>query len=200
MGSSGVVAVVPRTRRGRERREAVLDAAAELFLRHGFHGTSIDDIGAAAGITGPGVYRHVASKDALLMAVLDRLWEALKPAVRAAGQAPPEDALGLLLDAHIGLALDQPAALTLLIREQRHLPADYLANARRNHRRYVDAWVGPLCTLAPGLDRATARATALAVHGLVDSARLEPGILASDAHRALLRNLAMAAIARTLGR
>ena len=197
--SAGLAPAAP-TRRGRERREAVLDAAAELFLEHGFHGTSVDEIGAAAGITGPGLYRHFASKDAVLMAVLDRLWTQLEPAIVTAAERPAADALDVLIEAHIDLALGQPAAVVLLLRELRHLPADQLAKARRNHRRYVDAWVGPLRALAPDLEPARARATALAVHGLVDSALLTPGVLRVDEHRELLRDLAAAVIARATGR
>ena len=196
MSSAGGLAAVPRTRRGWERREAVLDAAAELFREHGFHGTSVDDLGAAAGITGPGLYRHFRSKDALLMAVLDRLWERLKPALRLAEDQPPRGALDVLIEAHLDLALGQPAALVLLVRELRHLPEEYRSAARRNHRRYLDAWVAPLRRLAPHLDAASARAAALAVHGMIDSAALFPGVLPPSRHRELLRGLAEATLAR----
>lgn len=199
-GPLGVATRRPRTQRGRHRREAVLDAAAELFLEHGFHGTSVDDLGAAAGITGPGLYRHFASKDAVLMAVLDRLWEQLKPAITAAAGREPHAALDGLIEAHIGLALDQPAALVLLVRELRHLPDDYRAAAHRNHRRYVDAWVQPLRALAPDLDVASAGAAATALHGLIDSAALSPGVVAADRRRALLGRLARAALADLVGR
>ena len=55
--------VVPATP---TRREQILAAAAELFARHGFHGVGIDDIGSAVGISGPALYRHFRSKDAML--------------------------------------------------------------------------------------------------------------------------------------
>ena len=46
------------------RREEILDAAARLFAERGYHGVSIDDIGAAVGMSGPGFYRHFAGKEA----------------------------------------------------------------------------------------------------------------------------------------
>jgi AcrR family transcriptional regulator len=55
---------------GRTRREVILRESARLFARHGFHGVSVDDLGAAVGISGPGIYRHFAGKEALLGAVL----------------------------------------------------------------------------------------------------------------------------------
>ncbi len=187
----------PATVRGRRRREAVLDAAEELFLARGFLGTSMDELGAAAGITGPGLYRHVASKDALLMAVLDRIWADLKPAIAAARELPPDAALEVLLGAHLDLAVGQPGALVLLIRELRHLPGDYRARADRNHRRYVDAWVEALTGRAPGaLSRGQARTVALAVHGLIDNAVLRggPDRVAAEGQRALLERLARGAL------
>jgi AcrR family transcriptional regulator len=186
------------TVRGQRRREAVVDAAAALFVEHGFHGTSVDDLGAAAGISGPGLYRHFPSKDALLMAVLDRLWTQLRPALDEARERQDE-ALAVLLEAHLDLALGQPEALVLLVRELRHLPDDYRARAERNHRRYVDAWADAIRRRHPGLDREDARAVALAVHGLIDSAALRPLILAGDhdreRHRHQLAHLARQVLA-----
>jgi AcrR family transcriptional regulator len=54
-----------------ERREKILRAAAELFAGRGYHAVSLADIGAAAGIVGSGVYRHFASKAAILVALFD---------------------------------------------------------------------------------------------------------------------------------
>jgi AcrR family transcriptional regulator len=179
------------TARGQRRREAILDAAADLFLARGFHGTSIDDVGAAAGISGPGVYRHVVSKDALLMAVLDRLWtEGFRPAVAAAAGRPPRQALDGLIAAHVDLAIGQRAALVLLVTELRHLPEDYRARAARNHRRYDDAWVAPLRALRPDVSDAHARVVARGLHGLIDSAARRPDPVPASVGAPLLRDLA----------
>jgi AcrR family transcriptional regulator len=192
------------TARGQQRRTAILDAAADLFLERGFHGTAIDEVGAAAGISGPGVYRHVASKDALLIAVLDRLWsDGFGPAVRAAAEAPPREALATLVDAHVELALGQPTALVLLLTELRHLPSDYRERALRNHRRYVDAWVGPLRALRPSASDDEARGTATALHGLIDSAARVPSSVDdvdATTRAPLLRELADAVVDRFVGR
>src|SRR2546423_12904902 len=56
-----------------ERRERILASATSLFLENGFHGAGIDDIAAAAGVTGPAIYRHFKNKDAVLVALFDRL-------------------------------------------------------------------------------------------------------------------------------
>ncbi len=183
----------PTTDRGRRRREAVLDAAEQLFVERGFHGVSVDDLGAAAGISGPGLYRHFASKDALLMAVLDRIWDRLRPAVEQRDAVDAAAALELLLQAQLDLAFEQPAALVLLVRELKHLPDDYRALARRNHRRYVAAWATAIAAVRTEVASAEAHALALAVHGLIDSATLRrqamPSEMGVEEHRAMLERL-----------
>lgn len=52
------------------RREQILREAARLFAERGFHGVGVDEIGAAVGISGPGLYRHFAGKDAMLAELL----------------------------------------------------------------------------------------------------------------------------------
>ncbi len=199
MTAAGASTTSSSTDRGRRRRTAVLDAAEALFLEHGFHAVSVDDLGSAAGISGPGVYRHFASKDAVLTAVLDRIWERLAPAVVAAETAAPATALELLLTAHLDLALQRPAALELLLRELVHLPADYRELARRNHRRYVAAWARAIGELRPDLDADEARLLALAVHGLLDSTTLSGRLPArgvtAEEHRRLLEAAARRVLA-----
>lgn len=185
------------TDRGRRRREAVLDAAARLFRVHGFHGVTVDDLGAAAGITGPGLYRHFPSKDAVLMAVLDRVWLRLRPALDTAADRPPADAFEVLLAAQLDLALGQPDALVVLVRELRHLPDDYRARASRNHERWVAGWARAIAGLHPDLDAEEARAAAIALHGLIDAAALDTTAGAGElaVRRALLDRLARGALA-----
>ncbi len=66
-----------RTDRGARRRHAIVAAAAELFAEHGYPAVGMDDIGAAAGVTGPAIYRHFESKAAVLAAVIDGIIDAV---------------------------------------------------------------------------------------------------------------------------
>ncbi|WP_172833916.1 TetR/AcrR family transcriptional regulator [Nocardioides scoriae] len=50
----------------------ILDQAVSVFTKRGFHGTSMRDIAAAAGLTPPGLTHHFGDKAELLMAVLAR--------------------------------------------------------------------------------------------------------------------------------
>ncbi|RJF85928.1 TetR/AcrR family transcriptional regulator [Sphingomonas cavernae] len=60
---------VGTTRTGRKR-QAILEAAAELFLRQGYPGTSMDEIAARAAVSKQTVYAQFSSKEALFVAMV----------------------------------------------------------------------------------------------------------------------------------
>jgi AcrR family transcriptional regulator len=62
----------PRSARGAATRSAILDAAQDLFVRPGYRATSLRDIAAAVGLSHQAVRRHFASKDEILLAVVER--------------------------------------------------------------------------------------------------------------------------------
>ncbi|WP_432177400.1 TetR/AcrR family transcriptional regulator [Streptomyces sp. NBC_00063] len=53
-----------------DRRSAILQAALQLFAAQGYRSTTMSDIGAAVGIRGPSLYKHVASKHELLVEIM----------------------------------------------------------------------------------------------------------------------------------
>ena len=57
--------------RPRDRRASILAAARARFHRHGYTGTSLEDIAGDLGITAPALYRHFRGKDALYTAALE---------------------------------------------------------------------------------------------------------------------------------
>jgi TetR/AcrR family transcriptional regulator, transcriptional repressor for nem operon len=59
------------TRRGRETRQRIIAAAAALMFEHGVAETTLEDIRAAAGVSGSQVYHYFADKQALVRAVID---------------------------------------------------------------------------------------------------------------------------------
>src|ERR1700733_13517120 len=66
-----------------ERERLMLRAAGEAFATHGFHGSSMDDIAHAAGITKPMLYRYFGSKEGLYAAYLRMTGHELIEKVRA---------------------------------------------------------------------------------------------------------------------
>lgn len=161
------------TARGRKRREAIVDAATVLFARQGFHPTGIDEIGEEAGITGPGIYRHFSSKEDLLIAALDRIWEFLRGAFEQASSLEPVEAFELLANTHARLALEHPAAVIVLLRELRHAPEGYRRAAARNEARYLDVWAEVIRGLRPA-NEDDARVVARAVTTAIWSSAAEP--------------------------
>jgi TetR/AcrR family transcriptional repressor of nem operon len=61
----------PLTRRGRETRRRIVAAAAELMFDNGVAETTLEDIRAAAGVSGSQVYHYFADKQELVRAVID---------------------------------------------------------------------------------------------------------------------------------
>jgi TetR/AcrR family transcriptional regulator, transcriptional repressor for nem operon len=61
----------PLTRRGRETRQRIVAAAAELMFDNGVAETTLEDIRAAAGVSGSQVYHYFEDKQALVRAVID---------------------------------------------------------------------------------------------------------------------------------
>src|SRR4051795_1329962 len=93
---------VPQRRRSR--REEILEIAVGLFATRGYHGVSMDDIGAAAGVTGPALYHHFAGKEAMLGAALIPVSEQLLAGGRARiteNEGRPRSALAALVEFHV---------------------------------------------------------------------------------------------------
>jgi AcrR family transcriptional regulator len=65
------------TPKGATSRARILDIAARLFDEAGYHGTSMQDIVRAVGISKAGIYHYFASKDDILMAIYTLLVDQL---------------------------------------------------------------------------------------------------------------------------
>src|ERR1700753_1459226 len=68
---TGAPAGRPLTRRGRETRQRIVAAAAALMCDNGVADTTLEDIRAAAGVSGSQVYHYFEDKQALVRAVID---------------------------------------------------------------------------------------------------------------------------------
>ncbi|MFI9010041.1 TetR/AcrR family transcriptional regulator [Actinosynnema sp. NPDC053489] len=181
------------------RRDQILAAAAELFARHGFHGVGIDDIGAAVGISGPALYRHFRSKDAMLGEMLTSISERLLDGGlnRVAASGDPAHALRELIRWHVDFALDDPALITVQSRNLANLTDPDRRRVRALQRRYVEVWVETIRKTSPEVDEPTARAAAHAVFGLINSTP-HSAHLDRDQMAALLSQMALASLSGAL--
>ena len=178
------------------RREQILQAAAQLFAERGSRAVGVDDVGAAVGVTGPAIYRHFASKDAMLAEMLLRISERLLAGGSGRVAAAGDDAaaqLRALIAFHVDFALDNPALITVQDRDLGSLAETDAAQVRRLQRRYVEVWVTVLARLHPAADAAACRARAHAVFGLINSTPHSAGRLSRPAMAALLGEMAWSA-------
>ena len=177
------------------RREQILATAAELFAARGFHGVSVSELGSACGITGPALYKHFASKDAVLAEMLVSISEQLlavgRERVRAADG--PRDALSALVDWHVDFAVRQRALIVVQDRDWESLPPDAREQVRALQRKYVDLWAAQLRAIDPVLGLTPARSMAHAVFGLINSTP-HSGRLPDAAMRDLLQEMALSSI------
>ncbi|MFC8452190.1 TetR/AcrR family transcriptional regulator [Kitasatospora sp. NPDC057223] len=218
MGSMSNVPAAPAL----PRRDQIRKEAARLFAARGFLGVGVDEIGKAVGISGPGLYRHFAGKDAmladLLIGISERLLEEGRRRAGAAtddaGAAGARDTLDALIRGHVDFALDDRDLITLHDRELLHLKEEDRRRVRRLQRGYVELWVEVVRESFPPLaapeEEPVARAAVHAVFGLLNStphslgpngAQGAPGAhgertgLPRDAMAALLHGLALGAFA-----
>src|SRR6202167_5752301 len=187
--------------RSKRRREEIMSAAAALFAQRGFHGVSIDDIGSAVGMSGPGIYRHFPSKEAVLSQMLLDISERLldEGGRRASAAADAQEALDALLRWHISFALSQPDLITVQGRELANVPEPARRQIRRLQRLYVEEWVTVLSELSPHAAQASLRTTVHAMFGLLNSTPHSASDLPADAVAPLLHAMARGALLAASG-
>lgn len=181
------------------RRTALLHVCARLFREKGFDGTTIRDISAAAGMHSGSPFYHFASKQDMLVAVMEEgLAEGLRRTEAVlAQQLPPREKFRRLVRSHLGTILDRGNDfIPVLLYDWRSLTP---ANRRRVialKDRYDAHWQGMLDELArAGLIAADPQVARLFVFGAVNwtatwyraGGRFSVDALAAQAEKLLLR-------------
>src|SRR5262245_15913458 len=157
----------------------------------------MDDIGSAAGVTGPALYHHFAGKEAMLVAALNPVSEGLLAGGRervAASGGDARTALTELVDFHVDFALANPAVIALHLHELDRLPDEPRREIRRLQRRYVEEWVTVLTAVRADLTDGEARVLAHAAFGLMNSTPFLGGEVDRDRRATLLRAAALRAL------
>ncbi len=81
--------------KGRATRAHILDRAVEVFGEVGYRGASLREISARAGLSHPGLLHHFPTKEALLLAVLERRDQTAEAAVRGTGATGAAELRGI---------------------------------------------------------------------------------------------------------
>jgi AcrR family transcriptional regulator len=178
------------------RREQLLEAAAVLFAERGYHAVGIDDIGAAAGISGPGVYRHFPSKQALLAALCERALSRMLEGAQgiSAASGDPSASLEALVELHVAFAVEERALIGVWGRELPALSDDVRRSLRRRMRAYEQPWQEVLRSLRDDLEPAEVAVVTGAVLAMLNAAALSTTGLSSERLAGLLRTMALAAL------
>lgn len=161
------------------RRQGILDAASALIFERGYDPVSIADIGAAAGVSGPAIYRHFDSKADILHVLcnqtVDRLIEFVGP--RRPG---PVEELGALVAGQVKLVSRYPQLVRVFSDEERSLPVALGRQVRQRERDHAQRWIDALRQVHTDMAPAGVETLAYAVVGLILSAARWPRALRSN--------------------
>jgi len=133
------------------RRDAILAAAASRFRRQGFERTSVREIAQAMGMTSGSIFYHFATKEELLVAIMEEGVRDIMQSVRdgLAGETRlPERLLSMVrshLRAVLGTRLD---AMTVLLYEWRSLSPTAQTRVMASRDAYEALWTAPISEAA----------------------------------------------------
>ena len=149
------------------RREAILASAASCSPSSGYPATGIDEIGEAAGITGPGVYRHFDNKNGVLDEVVRRAVEKVVAGVAEVvdeGSTPTGTCSRVSSRNMITSVLDDRTGLGGGRARAAPPRPGRPAGLARAHRLHIEEWVHALSSARPDLTDAEVR---VIVHGVL---------------------------------
>jgi TetR/AcrR family transcriptional regulator, cholesterol catabolism regulator len=125
-------------------REAIMDAAMHLFGKQGYSGTSMRDIAGAVGVLPGSLYAHIASKEALLVDIVEdginRFLAAAQPHVES--DASPSEKLRAMVVAHVAVVADNPERSLVVFHQWRFLGEQNIHAAIGKRREYEQAFIG----------------------------------------------------------
>lgn len=152
-------------------RDLVLARSAELFADRGFGGTTVSDIGAAIGISGPALYKHFDSKYAVLHRLLVDISEQLALGGRAVVDSAPDASAALngLVAFHVDFALAEPDVIRVQDRDLGTLREADRRQVRALQRQYAELWVDVLRQIDPSIPEKVARMRVQVTFGLMNS-------------------------------
>lgn len=123
-------------------RDEILDAAAQIFREKGFHAASMQDIAQAVNLQKASLYHHVASKQDILLALLDRALDTLIEHFEneVDTQLEPAGRLRQAMRAYLQAMLDNRDLAAVLLLEHRSLEPHYHASHIPRRDRFERLW------------------------------------------------------------
>lgn len=123
-------------------RDTILEAAAQIFSQQGFHAASMQDIAHAVNLQKASLYHHVASKQELLVELLDKALDLMIERINQVvlQPLPAEEKLALAISAYLNLLADHRDLAAVLLLEYRSLDAEYRARHQPRRDRFERLW------------------------------------------------------------
>ncbi|QHE73826.1 MULTISPECIES: TetR/AcrR family transcriptional regulator [Rhodococcus] len=123
-------------------RDRVLQVAAELFAKSGYHGTGIADLGTAVGLGRGALYHYIGSKEAILYEISSRQLAQMNTVAEelALSEADPEKRLRGLARALMRNIADHRAEWTVFFREYHALTDERRDRIIAERERYESHW------------------------------------------------------------
>jgi AcrR family transcriptional regulator len=142
------------------RRDRILAAALRLFRERGYHGVGVDEIGLAAGISGPTIYVYYDSKSEMLADAFERAGARVAAAVHdsVAGAASASDALDRLAGSYLEIAAESGDLILVTSREASALAAADRPRLARRRGEVLGTWATVVRELRPALSGSAVRA------------------------------------------
>jgi AcrR family transcriptional regulator len=150
-----------------ERREQLLAIALEVFAHQGFHGTSMNDVAEAAGVTKPVLYQHFSSKRELYLALLDEAGTRLLGAIGKAtsNAASPREQVTAGFGAYFRWVAEDHASFSLLFGSGARRDEEFAVAVREVERAIAGA-IAPL--IQADIDPVHQRTLAYGLVGLAE--------------------------------
>jgi TetR/AcrR family transcriptional regulator, cholesterol catabolism regulator len=123
-----------------QRLRQILERAARVICRQGFEATSMQEIADACGLTKAGLYHHVRTKDALLLAIMQYGMDLFEEVVidRVVNIADPLERLRATMARNVELVTqDSSKEVTIILHEHQTLTGDAQREINARKKRYV---------------------------------------------------------------
>ncbi len=128
-----------RPSRLNQRRDQILEKAAQLFCVNGYDSTSMSDIADEVGITKAGLYYFVEGKEHLLYLITDYGLDLLEETVLTplAEVENPRELLFSLIRLHTHMVLNRPREVTIILHERTALTGVYREKILQRKKDYI---------------------------------------------------------------
>ena len=123
-------------------REDILEAAAQVFRKKGFHGASMANIAEAVNLQKASLYHHVSSKQEILLELLDRALELLLERISpiATQPIPADERLRLMIREYLQILAENTDLSAVLLFEHRSLEGKQHARHVPNRDKFESLW------------------------------------------------------------